>query len=230
MSNLRCLAKRTLRCRQQALGATVPPSTSILVSRLLNLDAKMDVQVLATTSNSGLEISAPPVAGIAAPKESGYSPCTVVGDLIFIAGQLARNEHGQIALEARVPTGQLWKGTRIKLETAYLIQRRLRPILQAAGSDLDLVLKAQVYLSNVDDFPAFWQAWADYFGNRIPPTLVVPVKHPGFGTEDANIEINIIAAKAGARARIKDIECDVDMVASNMIPARSFDGLLFGGG
>ena len=89
----------------------------------------MDIQVLATTSDSGLEINAAPVSGIAAPKESGYSPCTVVGDLIFIAGQLARNENGQIAAEARVPAGQLWKGTRIWLETTYLIQRRLRPIL-----------------------------------------------------------------------------------------------------
>jgi len=213
--------------RKEALGAVVAPSTSILVNRLLNLDAAMDIQVLATTSDSGL--TAVPVAPprVGAPKESGYSPCLRVGDFVFVAGQLARDETGNIAPQAKVPLGQLWKGTRIKLETNYLIHERLRPALQAANSDLDLVLKAQVYLSHAEDLPAFLQVWSKAFGGRVPPTTIVPVRHPGFGTEDATIEVNIVAASAEARGRIRDVECAVDLLCEGMVPARSMDGILF---
>src|SRR5258706_3313800 len=205
----------------------VPPSTSILVSRLLNLDAQMDVQMIATTAESGLNPEPVQVTGVGAPKESGYSPCTQVGDLIFVAGQLARDDAGNIAAAAQVPAGQLWKGTRIKRETDYLIQQRLLPALAARDSSLDFILKAQVYLSNVDDFPAFWQVWSKAFKNKVPPTLVVPVRHPGFGTADATIEVNVIAAKASAASRVRDIECAIDLIGTDMLPARAFDGLLF---
>lgn len=213
--------------RKQALGATVPPSTSILVSRLLNLDAQMDVQMMGTAVDSGFKPEPVHVTGVGAPNESGYSPCTQVGDLIFVAGQLARDESGNIAAAAKVPAGQLWKGTRIKRETDYLIQQRLLPALEAGGSSLDLILKAQVYLSDVDDFPAFWQIWSKAFKGKVPPTLIVPVRHPGFGTADATIEVNVIAAKASAASRVRDIECSVDLIGPNMLPARAFDGLLF---
>lgn len=213
--------------RKEALGAVVAPSTSILVNRVLNLDAAMDIQVVATTSDSGL--SAVPVtpARVGAPKESGYSPCLRVGDFVFVAGQLARDETGNIAPQAQVPPGQLWKGTRIKLETDYLIRQRLVPALQAANSDLDLVLKAQVYLSHVEDLPAFLQVWRKAFGGKVPPTTIVPVRHPGFGTEDATLEVNVVAASAEARGRIRDVECSVDLICDGMLPARSLDGLLF---
>lgn len=213
--------------RKQALGGVAPPSASVLVSGLLSPSAQMDVQVIATTQDSALAPKQIDVAGVSAPRESGYSPCTRVGDLVFVAGQLARDETGGIAPEARVPPGQLWKGTRIALETRYLVEKRLRPALQAAGSDPDLVLKAQVYLSHAEDLPAFWQVWSACYGGTLPPTLVVPVRHPAFGTEDATVEINVVAATANARSRIRDIECGIDLVAPGMIPARSLDGLLF---
>lgn len=213
--------------RKQALGVPAPPSTSILVSRLLNPGAQMAVQAIATTQDSGLEAKIVVVPGVTAPRASGYSPCTQVGDLVFVAGQMARDETGNIAPEARVPAGQLWKGTRIALETAYLVERRLRPALAAAESELDLVLKAQVSLSHAEDLPAFWQAWSTEFGGKIPPMLVVPVRHPAFGTSEATIEINVVAAKRSARPRLRDIECAIDLVVPGMVPARSFDGLLF---
>lgn len=213
--------------RKEALGKIVAPSTSVIVNRLVNLDADMDIQVIATTTDSGIDAEPVLPKNVQAPKESGYAPCLRVGDFIFVAGQLARDLSGAIAPEAKVPPGQLWKGTRIKLETAYLVQQRLLPALEAAGSDLDLILKAQVYLSRPEDFPGFWQAWSAAFKGRVPPTTVVPVQHPGFGTEDATIEVNVIAAPAEARSRIRDVECDVELVGPNMLPARVMDKLLF---
>jgi len=204
--------------RKQAFGGTVPPSTSVLVSGLFESGARMDVQAMATTLESALVARPVPVAGLVAPAASAYSPCTRVGDFAFVAGQLARDGTGGIAPEAR--------GS-IALETRYLVEKRLRPALQAADSDLDLILKAQVYLSRAADLPAFGQVWSDCFSGRIPPTLVVPLRHPAFLTEEATIEINVIAAAASARNGVEDIECDIELSSRGMIPARSFDGLLF---
>lgn len=213
--------------RKQAFGGSVPPSTSVLVGGLLEPGALMDVQAMATTLDSSLDARPVQVAGVVAPAASAYSPCTRVGDLVFVAGQLARDGTGGIAPEARVGAGLSSKQTRIALETRYLVERRLRPALQAAESDLDLILKAQVYLSHAADLPAFWQVWSECCSGKVPPTLVVPLRHPAFLTEEATIEINVIAAAANARSRVRDIDCAVDLVAPGMIPARSFDGLLF---
>jgi len=203
--------------RKLAFGGTVPPSTSVLVGGLLEPGALMDVQAMATTLDSSLDARPVQVAGVVAPPASAYSPCTRVGDFVFVAGQLARDGTGGIAPEARG----------IALETRYLVERRLRPALQAAESGLDLILKAQVYLSHAADLPAFWQVWSECCSGGVPPTLVVPLRHPAFLTEEATIEINVIAAAANARSRVRDIDCVVDLVAPGMVPARSFDGLLF---
>jgi enamine deaminase RidA (YjgF/YER057c/UK114 family) len=92
---------------------------------------------------------------------------------------------------------------------------------------MDLVLKAQVYLSHAEDLAAFWQSWSKAFDGRVPPTTVVPVRHPAFGSRDATIEVNLIAAHESAAARVRDIECDVALIANDMMPARVFDEILF---
>ena len=212
--------------RKRAMAGKVAPSTSILVGGLLNRDAAMDVQVLAATSDSGRRVERLQ-ASLDAPQSSGYAPCVRAGDLVFIAGQLARDDTGNIAPEAKPPAGQLWNGTRIRLETGYLFHERLLPALDAAGSSPDLVVKAQVYLSDPQALPAFLQTWAEVFGKRIPPTTIVPVEHPGFGTLDATIEVNLVAVHASARSRLKDIHCAVELPMPGMVPACTFDGLLF---
>jgi enamine deaminase RidA (YjgF/YER057c/UK114 family) len=213
--------------RKEALGGVVPPSTSILVDRLLNTNAAMDVQAMAFVRASGLDATTMTPEQLRPPSESGYAPCLRAGNFVFVAGQLSRDATGNMAPEAIVPATHLWKGTRIRRETDYMIQHRLLPALEAGGSDLSLVLKAQVYLSHPEDFPAFWQSWSNGFGGRVPPTTVVPVRHPAFGSRDASIEVNLIAAHAGARARVRDIDCPVQLLGDNMLAARSLDGLLF---
>jgi enamine deaminase RidA (YjgF/YER057c/UK114 family) len=213
--------------RKRALAGQVAPSTSIIVSELLNLDAEMDVQVMAPTEASGYKLERAARPNLNAPQTSGYAPYLRVGDFVFIAGQLARDDSGDIAPEAKLPPGQLWNGTRIKRETEYLIEKRLRPGLASGGSSLDLVLKAQVYLSRVEDFPAFWQSWSQAFGGVVPPTTVVPVLPPAFGSRDATIEVNVIAAHESARGKVRDVPCEVSLVGDGMIPGRVCDGILF---
>jgi len=193
--------------RRQTFGeGRVAPSTSVIVSGLADAAAKMDVQVIAATDASGYTPQ-PVHAGLNRPDASGYTPCLRVGDLLFMAGQLARDASGVLAARGTGP------------ETEYMIRRRIVPALEAGQSGLDLVLKAQVYLSRPEERPAFWQAWTGAFDGRVPPTTVVALRHPAFLTGEATVEINIVAAHGSARSRLRRIDAEVE--------ARSLDGLLF---
>lgn len=202
--DLSCVAPYQAARKQAFARRQVAPSTSVLVSKLQDAASQVDVQVIAATSASGY-VPAEVQTGLNRPDSSGYAPCLRVGDLIFVAGQLARDASGQLAAHG------------VRAETEYLLTRRLVPALQAAESGLDLVLKAQVYVSQPADMPAFREIWRHAFGDRLPPTTVVPVRHPAFLTREATVEVNAIAVHRSARSRVREIERQ----------ARMLDGLLF---
>jgi enamine deaminase RidA (YjgF/YER057c/UK114 family) len=187
----------------------VAPSTSVIVTALQDPQAAVDVQVVAATAESGYVVEEIG-AGLNRPETSGYSPALRVGDLVFVAGQLARDASGKLAV----------RGT--AAEADYIFGERLAPALEAAGSGPELVLKAQVYVSRPHDVSEFEERWKSCFGGRLPPTTIVPVRHPAFLTTEATVEINVIAAHRSASARVREIESDV--------PARVLGGLLFTGG
>ncbi|HEY1288628.1 MAG TPA: RidA family protein [Burkholderiales bacterium] len=196
--------KRAFKDRQ------VAPSTSVIVSGLEDPQAGFDVQVMAATADSGLvpeEIG----AGLNRPETSGYAPCLRVGDLVFVAGQLARDGSGRLAAH----------GT--EAETDYIFHNRLLPALQAADSGPDLVLKAQVYLSGSESLSEFQALWQKLFRGQVPPTTAVALRHPAFLTAEATVEVNVIAARRPARERVRRIERG-DARASML------DGLVFAGG
>lgn len=187
-----CVAPYQAARKQAFQGRQVAPSTSVVVS---NLGSQVDLQVIAATSESGYALSEVHT-GLNRPDTSGYAPALRVGDLIFVAGQLARDGSGKLAAHG------------VQAETQYILKERLLPALQAAGSGFDLILKAQVYVSQPGEIPAF------------APTTVVRVRHPAFLTREATVEINVIAAHRSARSRIREIRGK----------ARMLDGLLFAGG
>ena len=207
--HVRCVAPYQAARKQAFEGRQVAPSTSVIVGTLREQQAEVDVQVIAVTAASGYALQEVGT-GLNRPDASGYAPCLRAGELIFVAGQLARDATGVLAVHGTVE------------ETDYIVRRRLLPALEAAESGLDLTLKAQVYISRPEELPLFQKIWNQAFGERTPPTTVVPLRHPAFLTADATVEINVIAAHRSAAARVRHIECDVE--------ARMLDGLLFVGG
>ena len=198
-----CVAPYQAARKQAFERRQVAPSTSVVVSKLSDAASQVDVQVMAASTASGyvpVEVN----TGLNRPDTSGYAPCLRVGDLVFVAGQLARDASGKLAAHG------------VRAETEYIVQHRLGPALHGE-SGLDLVLKAQAYATDPE---AFRDAWKRAFGNRAPPTTVVAVRHPAFLTREATVEINVIAAHRSAGARVRDIEGR----------ARMLDGLLFAGG
>jgi enamine deaminase RidA (YjgF/YER057c/UK114 family) len=152
---------------------------------------------------------------------------------VFVAGQTAealRLEEGPIDPGARMPAGHLWKGTPIKLETEFIIERKLKPALDTVGATLEDVVKAQVYLRDLSDIPAFNEVWARYFPSAPPATTLVTTSTPGFICEVGRIEINTISVRRGGRTKKEPIDAGIPMAFEGYAQAVRAGDLLFVGG
>jgi len=115
-----------------------------------------------------------------APKAIGpYSQGVKVGELIFTSGQLPINpENGQLIADD------------VKKATAQSLEN-IKAILEKAGSSLDKVVKAVVYLKDLEDFAAVNEVYATYFTGDYPARSCFQVaKLP----MDAKVEIEVVAS------------------------------------
>lgn len=198
--------------RRQRFGSLVPPSTSIIVQDLLLPHASMEMQAIALHPSAGApemlrhrELDGPPT--------SGYSAALRVSAFVFVAGAMASAKPGEpsrrgIASAATMPEGSLWKGQPVKLETEYVIAEKLKPALALAGCTLADVVKAQIYLPDVDDVAAFNEVWNRHFAASPTATTIVICADPGLGLADARVEINVMALSPAA-GRKSLVACDI---------------------
>ena len=190
--------------RREFFNGKIPPSTSNLHRRFARAQQTMEVQVMAAIPGADFDVRHEDKAGAyKIHASSGYSPALSAGDFRFVPGQTAealREEDAPIDPEARRAHG-LWKGTPIKLETDFIINRKLKPTLAAVNAGLETVVKAQVYLRDQDDIPGFREVWARHFPVE-PATTIIATATPGFIMPESRIEINTIAlAKDGKTAK-----------------------------
>src|SRR5262249_48607889 len=89
---------------------------------------------------------------------ANYTEAFRAGDLIFAAGQIASDFATGVAPEARVDPAFPYYGSSIKKQTRYVLGN-LKNTFEAAGGSLDHVVKAQVFLTDLNDFFAFDEVW-----------------------------------------------------------------------
>jgi enamine deaminase RidA (YjgF/YER057c/UK114 family) len=182
------------RARKALLGNYVPPSTSVLMDELLVQGANMNVSMLAVLPGGGREPKPARADNVPVPQHSGFIASLVSGDYVFVAGQMPNNEAmtGLAPKAYRAPNA-LWNGTDIRLQSEFLITDRLKPGLEAGGSSLKNAIKAQVYLSNINDLPEFMDVWNGHFSNS--PCALTVVATKGLGLTESIIEINIFGVR-----------------------------------
>lgn len=117
-----------------------------------------------------------------APKAVGpYSQGVRCGNLLFTAGQAALDPITQ-----QLISGGIAEQTRRTLEN-------LKAVLEAGGTTLDRVVKANVYLKDMNDFAAMNAVYAEYLAPQgvVPParTTIEAARLP----KDALVEIELIA-------------------------------------
>lgn len=216
--------------RREFFAGHIPPSTSNLHQKFLLAGQDMEVQLMAAVPGKGFEVLQHRPANLPVHASSGYSPVLTCGDYVFVAGQTAealKTEEGPIDPAARMPAGHLWKGTPIKLETEFLIERKMKPALATIGNTLADVVKAQVYLRDINDIPAFNEVWTKHFGKAPPATSIITTSTPGFICEQGRIEINTISVRRGGRTKKQVIDAGVPTAFDGHVQAIRAGDLLF---
>lgn len=93
---------------------------------------------------------------------------------------------GQIAIDPT--TGELVRGN-MEEETRQVMEN-LRAILEAAGISMAHVVKASIFLKDMDDFARVNSVYGSYFGEDAPARETVQVARL---PKDVNVEISVIA-------------------------------------
>jgi 2-iminobutanoate/2-iminopropanoate deaminase len=109
-----------------------------------------------------------------------YSPAVVHNGTVYVSGQLAINEKGEPQISS------------IEDEVRQCM-KNIETILKASGSDLQHILKVNVFIADISNWPTFNQVFAEIMGDHRPARIVVPCNQLNYG---CGIEIDCIAAVA----------------------------------
>lgn len=112
----------------------------------------------------------------APPAGGHYSQAVAANELLFVAGQLP------IRLQGGIPDG-------IEAQTRQALAN-VEAILKAAGSALDKVVTATVYVSDIGLWPDVNRVYAEIFGTHRPARTVAVSPQLHYG---ALVEIQVIA-------------------------------------
>ena len=93
------------------------------------------------------------------------------GQLLYISGQVAWDTSGNVVGKGDMRT------------QARQVFQNLQQVLQAAGGDLNDLMKITTYITKIEDFPAVAEARSEVFQGELPASTLIVVKslfHPDF--------------------------------------------------
>jgi 2-iminobutanoate/2-iminopropanoate deaminase len=125
-----------------------------------------------------IERISPP--GVAAPR-GPYSPAVRAGDFIHVSGQVPVDP----------ATNQAVTGD-VKVETRQVLSN-IQRILEGCGASMADIVKCGVFLTDVKDFAAMNEVYAEVFGASKPARTTVAVA--ALPLAGAHVEIDAVAYK-----------------------------------
>lgn len=113
-----------------------------------------------------------------APEALGpYSHASVVNGLVYTSGQIPLNLDGEIVSDD------------VQEQTKQVIEN-LKVVLDAAGSDLNHVVKTLIFLSDMKNFQKVNEVYGSYFDEHKPARSAIEVARL---PKDVKVEIELIA-------------------------------------
>ncbi|TBL69015.1 RidA family protein [Paenibacillus thalictri] len=109
-----------------------------------------------------------------------YSQAMVFGDMVYTSGQIP------LGLDGQVVSGGIEEQT-------HQVFQNLKAVLSQAGSSLEQVVKATVFIKDMNQFAAVNEIYASYFGSHKPARSTVEVARL---PKDVLVEIELIAARS----------------------------------
>ncbi|MFC7008891.1 RidA family protein [Halalkalicoccus salilacus] len=114
-----------------------------------------------------------------APEAIGaYSQATTANDMLFTAGQIALT-----------PDGELLADEPVAVQTRQCLEN-VKAILESEGLSMQHVMKATVFLDDIDDFDPMNEAYGEYFEDNPPARSAIEV---GSLPKGAAVEIEVVA-------------------------------------
>ncbi len=114
-----------------------------------------------------------------APEPGPYSQAIKYGNLIFVSGQTSEDPVTNRPVHDSVG------------EQTERILKNIKTILEAAGSNMEKVLRVDIYLSSMEQKPEFNEIYLKFFPENRPARNCVAVS----GIDDnLDIEIEVVAA------------------------------------
>jgi 2-iminobutanoate/2-iminopropanoate deaminase len=114
-----------------------------------------------------------------APQAIGpYSQAVKANGLVFLSGQIPLDPETMQTVEGG-----------IEAQTRRVFQN-LKAVLEAAGTSFDRVVRATVYLADMNDFAAMNEVYAEFLGEVKPARSTVQAARL---PRDARVEIDLIA-------------------------------------
>ncbi|PTK65684.1 RidA family protein [Staphylococcus borealis] len=117
-----------------------------------------------------------------APEALGpYSHAMVVNNLVFTSGQIPLDTEGNIVSDD------------VKEQTKQVLDN-LSVVLEEAGSDLNSVVKATIFISDMNEFQKINEVYGSYFSEHQPARSCVEVARL---PKDVKVEIEVVGKVKG---------------------------------
>jgi reactive intermediate/imine deaminase len=167
-----------------------PPRTTVEISKLLVPGCRVEIDLTAVHKRAKRTV----ISAARTPTPMAhYCQGVMHGDTLYAAGQIASDYKTGVPPEAMQDPAFPYYGSTIQKQTRYILEN-IRAVYQAAGLDLKDTVKAQVFMTDLNDFFYFDQVWKEFFPSPPPRTTVGVSKLLVPGTK---VEIDLTAVKSG---------------------------------
>jgi 2-iminobutanoate/2-iminopropanoate deaminase len=111
-----------------------------------------------------------------------YSQAVMAGNMLFVSGQIAIN-----------PQTNSLETANIEAETRQ-VMANLKAILEKSGLGFNDVVKATIFVKDLNNFQKINEVYGSYFTSDFPARETVEVSRL---PKDVNVEISVVALKPG---------------------------------
>ncbi len=173
-----------------------PAIGSQIIRDLYVKDSLLESEVIAFTNDVKKEIIQIDPGKIPQPM-GAESTAVRAGSWIFISALGSNDKNGPVALEVKRDSN-FWFGSDAKLQTHYIL-RKLKVLLEAAGSSLEDVCQTTVSITDPRDIYCMDEVWKQYFPDNPPARTILPVD--GLASPEWKIQVDAIAIASGGEIK-----------------------------
>src|SRR5690349_11739230 len=145
-----------------------PPRTTVQVSALLVPGCRVEIDLIGVRPGAQRRV----ITGAATPSPiAHYCQGVMVDDTLYAAGQIASDYRTGVPPEARRDPAFPYYASDIDRQARYVLTN-IRSVYEAAGLSFEDTVKAQVFLTDLADYPHFERVWREFFPASPPRTTV----------------------------------------------------------